>query len=43
MENNYDKETEHSLNKVMQQKWELYVADLLNNSYTLDEAIAKEP
>ncbi len=43
MENKYDDEAEHSLNKLMQSEWEIYVDDLLNNNYTLDEAIQKEP
>jgi len=39
----YDNQTNHSINKEMQQKWEAYVADLLNANYTLEEALQKMP
>jgi hypothetical protein len=39
----YDKQTNHFLNKEMQARWELYVADLLSHDYKLEEALLKEP
>lgn len=43
MQLEYDAQTNHSRNKEMQQKWEAYVADLLANNYTLEEALKKQP
>lgn len=39
----YDKQTVHSVNREMQSKWDAYVADLLNKNYTLEQAISNLP
>lgn len=43
MEELYDDETNHSQNKLMQARWELYVDDILSKDYDLSEALAKQP
>ena len=43
MEEKYDAQTNHSLNKIKQAEWELYVSQLLSKKYTYEEALAKEP
>jgi hypothetical protein len=43
MEDKYDEQTDHSRNKAEQAVWELYVSNLLNNNYTYEQAIEKEP
>jgi hypothetical protein len=43
MEEKYDAQANHGLNKIKQAEWELYVYQLLNKNYTYEEALAKEP
>lgn len=43
MQELYDKQTDHSKNEVMQAKWELYIARLLKEHSSLQDAIDNEP
>jgi hypothetical protein len=43
MEDKYDKQTNHSKNKLKQAEWELYVSELLSNNYSYEQAMDKEP
>jgi len=43
MEDRYQAQTTHSLNKAQQQLWENYISDLLSHNYTCDEAVARAP
>jgi hypothetical protein len=43
MELLYDEQTDHSLNKLLQAKWELYIANLLANNYQLSDALSMAP
>jgi hypothetical protein len=43
MQELYDNQTNHSINKIMQARWELYIDNLLRNPFNLDDAIALAP
>lgn len=43
MNNLYDDQTTHSLNKKMQARWQVFVTHLLNDNINLEEAIKNEP
>jgi hypothetical protein len=43
MEEKYDAQANHGLNKLKQAEWDLYVYQLLSKNYTYGEALAKEP
>lgn len=43
MEETYDAQSNHSRNKIKQAEWELYVAGLLSNNPSLEDAVKNEP
>jgi len=43
MEETYDAQANHGLNKLKQAEWEIYVSGLLSKDLTYQEALAKEP
>ncbi len=43
MQDKYDEQTNHSMNKADQAIWESYIADLLNSNPNYEQALAKEP
>ena len=43
MEDEYDNQTNHSINKIKQVIWENYIFTLLNENYSYNEALEKEP
>jgi len=43
MEDLYDEQSNHFVNKAKQAEWARYVADLLSNNYTYQQALEKEP